>query len=320
MPSLRALADLARGALRGWIDDAAPSMGASLAFYALFSLAPLLLVVVAIAGAFVGRDAAQDMLIAQLSQVMGAHAAAGIEGLLDAAGARKEGGIAVVVGVVTLLLGATTVLAELQADLNRIWRSKPARGGGALRFAKARLLSFTVVAAAGALLVASMVASAVLASVGERWFPGQAVLMHAGDFAISVLLVTGLFAMIYKLLPACRIEWRDVWVGAAVTSLLFWIGKVAIALYIAKSAVGETFGAAGAIVGVIAWVYYSAQVFFLGAEFTRQYALRHGSRQHEPMERRRRILDAANDEALVERAQRLVRGDDPVLLNRRLNQ
>ncbi len=313
MLSARELGGLARGAMRGWIDDAAPSMGASLAFYTLFSLAPLLLVIIAFAGIFFGRDAAQDLVIAQLAQVTGENAASGIEALLDAAGSSDEGVWAIAVGVATLLLGATTVFAELQADLNRIWRFKAPRGGGALRFARARLLAFGAVAAAGVLLLASMAASAVLASIGKQWFPDTAVLMHAGEFGISFLVVTGLFAMIYKLLPASRIEWRDVWVGAAVTAVLFWIGKFLIAWYIAKAAVGSTFGAAGAIVVVIAWVYYSAQVFFLGAEFTRQYALRHGSRRHEPLDRRPRPDAAANDEALIARAERLARGDDPVL-------
>jgi membrane protein len=311
--TLRELGHLSKGAIRGWIDDAAPSMGASLAFYTLFSLAPLLLVVISLAGFFLGRDAAQNMLIAQIAQFSGEKAAYGIESLLDAAGSRDGGPLTIAAGIATLLLGATTVFAELRVDLNRIWRYKPTRGGGAMRFLRTRLLSFGVVATAGLLLLASMIASMLLAAIGKRWFPEAEFLLHAGEFGISFLVLTGLFAMIYKLLPGCRIEWRDVWVGAAVTSVLFWIGKILIAFYMGKASVGESFGAAGAIVVVIAWVYYSAQVFFLGAEFTRQYALRHGSRQHEPMNRWRPDADAADEEALVERAERIVRGADPVL-------
>jgi membrane protein len=311
--SLRELGHLSKGAIRGWIDDAAPSMGASLAFYTLFSLTPLLLVIIALAGFFLGRNEAQNLLIAQIAQFSGEKAAYGIEALLDAAGSRDGGPFAIIAGMVTLLLGATTVFAELRVDLNRIWRYKPTRGGGAMRFVRTRLLSFAVVALAGLLLLASMVASTLLATIGRRWFPDAAFLLHAGEFGISFLVLAGLFASIYKLLPGCRIEWRDVWVGAAVTSVLFWIGKILIAFYMAKAAVGESFGAAGAIVVVIAWVYYSAQVFFLGAEFTRQYALRHGSRQHEPLDRRRKAHGRGDEKALVERAQRLVRGDDPVL-------
>jgi len=312
------LLQLARCSLKAWVDDAAPSMGASLAFYTLFSLAPLLLVVIALAGLFFGRDAAQDMLIEQFSQLLGERAASGVEALLEAAGTRDEGRFAAAIGVVTLLVGATTVFAELRSDLNRIWRHKPATASGMAKFAVARLLSFVMVIGAGVLLLASMIATTVVAAAGERWFPDAEIVVHLGEFATSILMVTGLFAMIYKLLPSPRIAWSDVWVGAAVTSALFWIGKLLIALYLAKAAVGSTFGAAGAIVVVIAWVYYSSQVFFLGAEFTRQYALHHGSRRDEAVDRRRHPYEAANtefprDTALITRARRIVRGEDPAV-------
>jgi len=309
----RELRHLIHCSIKGWIDDAAPSMGASLAFYTLFSLAPLLLVVVALAGLFVGRDSAQNMLIEQIAQVTGEKAAYGIEALLDAAGSRDQGILAAAAGIFTLVLGATTVFAELQADLNRIWRHKPKKSGGARSFLRARLVSFSLVVFTGALLIASVAGTAFLAAMGKRWFPDTEFVVHLGEFAISLVILSGLFAMIYKLLPACPIEWRDVWVGAAVTSLLFWIGKLLISFYIAKAAVGSTFGAAGAIVVVIAWVYYSAQVFFLGAEFTRQYALRHGSKKDEAIARRRTPYVVSSDSKLVERAEKIVRGTDPVL-------
>ena len=303
MLSAAELKRLATCSVRGWIDDAAPSMGAALAFYTLFSLAPLLLVVIALAGPFLGRAEAQDLVIAQIAQVTGESAALGIRSLLDAAASTGEGRFAAIAGAITLLVAATTVLGELQLDLNRIWRYRPAKSGGLLRFLRARLSSFLLVMTVGLLMLASVGATTWIA-----WIGGP----HAAEFAVSFLVLTGLFAAIYKLLPACRVEWRDVWVGAAVTSALFWIGKLLISLYIAKAAVGSTFGAAGAIVVVIAWVYYSAQVFFLGAEFTRQYALRHGSKRDVPMERRRDLV-AANDDALVRRAKRIARGEDPVL-------
>ncbi len=290
------LLQLAKCSIKAWVDDAAPSMGASLAFYTLFSLAPLLLVVIALAGLFFGRNAAQDMLIDQLSQLLGEKAAYGVEALLEAAGTRDQGRFAAAIGAVTLLIGATTVFAELRSDLNRIWRHKPEKASGVVKFVTARLASFVMVTGAGLLLLASMIASAIVAAVGERWFPDADIVVHLSEFAISILMVTGLFAMIYKLLPSPRVAWSDVWVGATVTSALFWIGKLLIALYLAKAAVGSTFGAAGAIVVVVAWVYYSSQIFFLGAEFTRQYALRHGSRQEDPLERRRRPYEAANSE------------------------
>ena len=279
MLSAAELKRLAGSSVRGWIDDAAPSMGAALAFYTLFSLAPLLLVVIALAGPIVGRDAAQDAVIAQIAQVTGEKAAVGIQALLEAAGSNDDGTFAAVAGALTLLVAATTVFGELQVDLNRIWRYRAPKAGGLMRFLRARLASFLLVMTVGLLMLASVGATTWLAWIGRLWFPNAELAMHAGEFAVSFLVLTGLFAAIYKLLPACRVEWRDVWVGAAVTSALFWIGKLLIALYMAKAAVGSTFGAAGAIVVLIAWVYYSAQVFFLGAEFTRQFALRHGSRQ-----------------------------------------
>ena len=298
---------LAKGAARGWVDDGAPSMGAALAFYTIFSLAPLLLVVIALAGLFVGRDAAQDALIALLNQFAGEKAASGIATLLAAAGTRDGDPGAVAAGAAMLVLGATTLFAELQADLNRIWRYKPAKTGGVAKFVRTRLSAFLLVMGAGLLLLASVGVSAVLATVGERYLAGAQAAMHAGELVVSFGLLTGLFAMIYKLLPSPRIAWEDVWVGAAITSALFWLGKILIALYISHAAVGSNLGAAGALVVLVAWVYYSSQVFFLGAEFTREYALRHGSRSRE-------TSDTANDDgALLERAKKLVRGDDPVL-------
>jgi membrane protein len=311
MLGLSQLGQLVKCAVRGWIDDAAPSMGAALAFYTVFSLTPLLLVVIALAGAFMGRDAAQEALIAQMAQFMGPKAASGIESLLEAAGSRDRGGVALVAGAAALILGATTLFAELHTDLNRIWRYRPPKSGIG-KFLLTRLRAFSLVMAIGALLLGSVVATTVLTAIAERWFPGMEFLLHLGEFAISFVVSAALFAAIYKLLPGPSLEWRDVWVGAAVTSLLFWVGKLAIALYIAKTSVGSSFGPAGAIVMLIAWVYYSAQVFFLGAEFTRQYALRHGSKQSDPVERRRPYV-VSTDAALVARAERLVRGEDPVL-------
>jgi membrane protein len=284
-------------------------MGAALAFYTLFSLAPLLIVVITLAGVFVGRDAAQDGMIGLLAQFAGDKAASGIESLLEAAGTRDGGGVAAAIGAGMLVLGATTLFAELQADLNRIWRHKPAKAGGFARFLRTRLSAFALVACVGLMLLASLALSAFLATIGERWLPGAGAALHAGEMVVSFLLLSGLFAMVYKLLPAPRIAWSDVWVGAAVTAALFWLGKILIALYIARAAVGSDFGAAGAIVVLIAWVYYSSQVFFLGAEFTRQYALRHGSLRADAAP-----VGAANDdEALLERARELVRGTDPLV-------
>lgn len=304
------LSTLARRAVRGWIDDAAPSMGAALAFYTMLSLAPLLLVAVGVAGFFVGQDEAQRALIDQLALILGEKAAFGIETLLDAAGSREEGMMPALIGLGTMIVGATTVFAELRADLDRIWRHKPAHAGLAKMFF-ARFFSFLLVMAIGALLMLSLVATTFLAAVGAWWFGKSPLVIHAIEFFTSFVAVTLLFALIYKVLPSRRIAWGDVWVGAAVTSVLFWVGKFFIALYISRTAVDSTFGAAGALVVVILWVYYSSQVFFLGAEFTKEYALEYGSRRHE---RGRPLADMNADyDSLVNRARDIVDGTDSAM-------
>ena len=281
---LAALADLTKRSVKGWIDDAAPTMGAALAFYTVLSLAPLLLVAIGVAGFVVGRDEAHARLIEQLALLLGDKAAIGIEGMLDAAGSRDEGFWPAVVGLLTMFIGATTVFAELRTDLNRIWRTKEPLHGSVIELVLARIFSFLLVMAIGGLLIVSMVASTFLAAVGTWWFGKSQLALQAIEFTTSFVVITLLFAMIYKILPSRRIAWGDVWVGAAVTSVLFWVGKVLIALYISKTAVDSSFGAAGTLVIVILWVYYSSQVFFLGAEFTKEYALRHGSKQNQVLQ------------------------------------
>ncbi|HWH42332.1 MAG TPA: YihY/virulence factor BrkB family protein [Usitatibacter sp.] len=307
-PDLGQLAGLTRRAVRGWVDDAAPSMGAALAFYTLLSLAPLLLVALGIAGFFFDRNDAQDALIAQIAMLLGEKAAVGIEGLLDAAGTR-EGAFPAVVGLFTMILGATTVFTELRADLDRIWHYRPKKSGGLRSAFTTRFFAFLMVMVIGGLLMLSLVASTFLASVANYGFTLSPVALHAIEFFTSFVVVTLLFAMIYKLLPTQHVAWGDVWVGAAVTSLLFWIGKFLIALYISRTAVDSTFGAAGAIVLVIVWVYYSSQVFFLGAEFTKEYALRLGSKRLDS--RPLSDMNATYGE-LVARAKRITRRNDPI--------
>lgn len=306
-----ALARLAKRSVKGWIDDAAPSMGAALAFYTVLSLAPLLLVAVGVAGFFVGRDEAQSALISQLTLLLGEKAAFGIEGLLDAAGSRDQGFMPALIGFGTMVVGATTVFAELRTDLDRIWHHKPGHTNSFAELFFARFFSFLLVMGIGALLLFSLVASTLLASGGTLWFGRSELVIHAIEFFTSFVVITLLFALIYKLLPSKRIAWGDVWVGAAVTSVLFWVGKFLIALYISHTAVDSTFGAAGALVVVIVWVYYSSQVFFLGAEFTKEYALHYGSRRHEW----RRPLSEMNADydSLVNRARDIVSSTDPAM-------
>jgi membrane protein len=309
----RALLGLGRRALKGWIDDGAATMGASLAFYTLFSLAPLLLVAIGLAGFFVGRDEAQAALLAQVAHLSGEQAALGVEDLLDSAARWEQGSMPAIVGVAMLVFGATTVFAELRADLDRIWRHPVPSGGGLPKQAVARFFSFLMVAGIGLLLLLSLAASTALTAIGAPLFGGSQAAVYAIEFLTSLLVLTGLFAMIYKILPSTRLAWGDVWIGAIVTSALFWTGKFLIALYLARAAVGSAFGAAGALVLVMAWVYYSAQVFFLGAELTREFALRHGSRRSERHLRRPLSEIQAANEEMVDRARAIVRGSDKAL-------
>ena len=272
MPILERPWRLAKRSVQAWIDDSAPSMGAALAFYTLFSMAPLLLVAISIAGFVIGRQQAQALLMTQLAGFIGADAAARVQTLLSSANTHHTGIIAAVVGTATLVLGATTVFAELKSDLDRIWHCKAEKTGGFLRYIRSRMLSFGMVLGIGFLLMVSLVVSAVLSALGSYFFPGSELAVRVLEFVASFLVITGLFAMIFKILPSTRIAWSDVWVGAAVTSLLFWVGKFLIGLYIGRAAVASAFGAAGTLIVVIVWVYYSAQIFFLGAEFTREYA------------------------------------------------
>ena len=259
-------------------------MGAALAFYTLFSMAPLLLLVISIAGLAIGTDTARGLLSEQLTTLLGQKGAEAVEAVLAAADNRTQGIVAAVVSAVTLVIGATTVFAELRRDLDRIWKVKKTQVRGLFRIFWARLWSFGLVLTIGFLLMVSLALSALMTAFGSmlaQYLPGAPVILRLLELAVSFLVVTGLFAMIYKILPSTRIAWKDVWVGAAVTSLLFWIGKYLIGLYLARSAVASPFGAAGTLVVVIVWVYYSAQIFFLGAEFTRVYAAARQSLLHE---------------------------------------
>ena len=276
---------LARDSVSAWVDDFAPSMGAAISYYTVFSIAPLLLIVIAVAGLVLGRDAASGQLFAQLQGLLGDDGAAAIQGMVKSASSSGKSFLATAVGVVTLLFGATTVFAELQSSLDRIWKAPAAeKKEGLWNLLRTRVLSFGMILTIGFLLLISLVVSAGVAALGSWWAPlfaGWEILLQIVNFISSFVVVTALFAMIYKWLPRAKIGWRDVWIGAAATSLLFTIGKFLIGLYIGKSSVVSGFGAAGSLVVVLVWVYYSAQIFLLGAEFTWVYAFRHGSRRGE---------------------------------------
>jgi membrane protein len=276
---------MCKAAVAAWIEDFAPSMGAALAYYTLFSLAPLLLIAIAIAGLVFGEDAARGQIVAELRGLMGDDGANAVQALLQNVKEPAAGVTATIVGGATLLIGAMTVFGELQDALDRIWRVPAPPGGSSWkRLVRTRLLSFSMVVAVGFLLLVSLVASAGLAAL-ERWwdpaFGGWRLMAHIADLVLGYLFVTLAFALIYKVVPRVSIEWHDVWVGALVTAALFSVGRFAIGTWLGHSGLASGFGAAASVVVLLVWLYYSAQIFLLGAEFTWVYARTFGS--HRPV-------------------------------------
>ncbi|MBL6455101.1 YihY/virulence factor BrkB family protein [Belnapia sp. T6] len=271
---------LLRESVEGYIEDEAMSRGAAVAYYTVFSIAPLLVIATAIAGLAFGEDAVRGAISEQLRGLLGNTGAETVEAMVKGASNRTSGTIATIIGVVTLLLTASGVFGELQSALNAIWRAKPPEGGAVTRLMRAKLASLGLVAATGFLLLVSLIASAII-SVLITWFrdqlPEMLLLLGVANFLLSFLMVTILFAAIYKILPDRNIAWRDVAVGAVVTAFLFTIGKTLIGWYVGSSNVATSYGAAGALMVVLLWVYYSAQIFMLGAEFTRAWAGLQGS-------------------------------------------
>jgi membrane protein len=279
--NVRHIGQLVGRTVSAWLDDYAPSMGAALAYYTVFSIAPLLIIVIAVAGMVFDREAVQGEIAAQLAGLIGREGAIAVQGLVKSASEPAQGTIAALTSIVLLVIGATTVFAELQSALDRIWRVPAAEVSGIWNLLRARLLSFGMILGLGFMLLVSLVVSAAIAAFGARWgsmLGGEEALLQILNVVVSLGLSTGLFAMIYKVMPRAKIAWRDVWIGAGVTAVLFEIGKFLVGLYLGKSGVASGFGAAGSLVVLLVWVYYSAQIFLLGAEFTHVYAQEHGSR------------------------------------------
>ncbi|SCY80477.1 membrane protein [Nitrosospira sp. Nl5] len=274
---------LVKAAFSSWRDDYAPSMGAALAYYTMFSIAPLLLIVISTAGLVFGEEAVRGEIFGQLQGLMGDQGAKAVQGLLESVSEPKEGIAGTIIGAILLLIGATTVFGELQDAFDRIWRApNKDKNGGLWRLLRSRLLSFGIILGIGFLLMVSLVFSAAIAALGKWWgpfFSNLEIVATAVNFLVSFALMTTVFAMLYKFMPRVKIDWRDVWAGATVTALLFTVGKILIGIYIGKSAISSGFGAAGSLVVVLVWVYYSAQIFLLGAEFTWVYAHAHGSKK-----------------------------------------
>ncbi|HEY1015255.1 MAG TPA: YihY/virulence factor BrkB family protein [Herpetosiphonaceae bacterium] len=263
-----------------WSEDKVPRLGAALAYYTVFSIAPLLIIAIGIAGLVLDREAATGQIQAQLDGLLGVDAAKAIQEMIQGASKPSSGILATVIGLATLLFGASGVFGQLQDSLNTIWEVAPKPGRGILGTLKDRFLSFTMVLGVGFMLLVSLVISAALAGIG-KYFENLGIptfLFEAINFAVSFGVITLLFAAIYKVLPDVKIQWRDVWIGAAVTALLFTIGKFLIGLYLGRSSVASSYGAVGSLAILLLWVYYSAQILFFGAEFTQVYANAYGSR------------------------------------------
>ncbi len=278
------LFSLFKAAATGWNADGAASMGAAIAYYTIFSIAPLLIIIMAIAGFFFGTDAVQGQIYGQAQNFLGSEGATALQGLVKSANQPSTGFFATVISLALMLVGASGVFAELQGAMDKIWQTPvEKKQSGIWYLIRRRILTFGVLLAVAFLLIVSLAISAFISSIQSWWSvtsDAWAPVFETVNFAISFLIITALFASLFRLLPRATIAWGDVVIGAIVTALLFNIGKFLIGLYIGKTAITSGFGAAGSIIAMVIWVYYSAQIFLLGAEFTWVYAKRFGSRSH----------------------------------------
>jgi membrane protein len=266
-----------KDAANKWLEDRAPRMGAALAYYSIFSMAPLIVIAIGVAGLVLGREAAQGRIAAQVDDLIGGQGAEALNTMVKSASDTGSGGVGTVLGIIMLIVGATGLFAELQDALNNIWRvqAKPNRGvWGVIRD---RFLSFSMVMGVAFLLLVSLIVSAALAAMIELLGAvDKGVMGHIINIAVSVLVLTALFAMIFRYLPDARVAWRDVWLGAFITTILFVAGKTFIGLYLGHSGVASAYGAAGSLAVLLVWLYYSAQIFLYGAEVTSVIAMRSG--------------------------------------------
>lgn len=274
---------LIKTTISSWNSNYAQSMGAALAFYTLFSIAPLILIVLSITGYVFGVEAARGEIAAQLQNLMGEEGAKAVQALLQNVNKPEEGIIASIIGVVLLIIGATSVFGELQNSLDRIWHApERVRINGLFALLHERILSFGMILVIGFILMVSLVFSAAIAAISQWWSPQfkeWVMLVNMLDIVFSFMMTTAMFALIYKFMPSVKIRWGEVWIGAVITAILFTIGKFLIGLYIGRSAITSGFGAAGSLIALLVWVYYSAQIFLLGAEFTWAYSSIYGSRK-----------------------------------------
>jgi membrane protein len=276
----KAMFELLKKTFAEWNEDKAPRLAAALAYYTVFSLAPLLIIVIAISGLVFGREAAQGQIVGQIQGLVGEQGAQVIQTMIEGASKPSASILATIIGLATLLLGAGGLFGQLQDALNTIWEVQPKPGRGIFGMLQTRFLSFTLVVGTGFLLLVSLVLSAALQAFSGYLgglFPNAGIVLQIVNILLSFAVITLLFAMIYKVLPDVKIAWSDVWIGAVATALLFTIGKFLIELYLGRSSTASTFGAAGSLVVLLLWVYYAAQILLLGAEFTQVYANQYGS-------------------------------------------
>lgn len=279
VPSFSSAKTIVFEAASEWVNDKAPRLGAALAYYAIFSIAPLLVIAIAIAGMVLGEEAAQGQISAQVQNLVGAQGGEAVETMVKSANKPGAGTIGSVLGIAMLLFGAAALFGQLQDALNTIWEVQPKPGRGAWGFVRDRFLSLTMVLGVAFLLLVSLIVSSALAAVGTLlgdWQTGTVGLIVTTS--LDVVVVTVLFALIYKYLPDAVIAWRDVWFGAAVTAVMFSLGKFLIGLYLGRAGVGSAYGAAGSLAVLLVWLYYASQIFLFGAELTKAYANHLGSR------------------------------------------
>jgi membrane protein len=280
----RSITEFLRAVAAKWSRDQILSHGAALAYYAIFSLAPLLVVVIAIAGFVVGRATVQDEILRQVATHVTAEAAAMIEAMIQRFSSPRSGLVASALGVLSMLIGATGVFGHLQATLDYVWEVPRERGGGVWGFVRKRLVSFVLVLVIGAMLLTTMVLSDILTATMERLeaiAPATAPLLGPANFSLSLLIAVGAFALAFRTLPAAQVEWRDVWLGSILTAILFTVGKSLLGLYLGRTGIASAYGAAGGLVVILVWVYYSAQILLAGAVVTAEYSRWWGSRRLE---------------------------------------
>lgn len=285
---------LLRQTIADWNEDKVPRLGAALAFYTALSIAPLLVLSLRIAAMFFGVDAAQNEIESQIDSMVGEKGAEAVQVMLEDANKPQSGAIAMVLSIFTLLFGASGVFGQLQDSLNTIWEVAPKPGRGILGIVRDRFLSMAMVMGVAFLLLVSLIISASLSFLGAyafRWPDDWQIAAQIVNQLVSLAVITGLFAMMFKYLPDAKIAWQDVWLGALITAVLFTVGKFAIGLYLGRSAWASSYGVAGSLIVLLVWVYYSAQIVFFGAEFTQVYANRYGNR----------IVPSENAEAVTEK-------------------